>query len=286
MRQHDPDDKWKYSPCRAGVTILEVKMIVAAVQTSPVLGDPERNVSEALRTLAQIEADLLVLPELFNTGYAFGDAGRLLSLAETSDGKTISEISAVASSKRCWICGGFAEKASEGVYNSAFLTGPEGLVSVYRKTHLFGREKDLFLPGDTGFSVHEVGRVRVGMMICFDWIFPEAARSLALLGAEIILHPANLVLPYCPDAMVTRCLENRVFAITADRVGCDKGPDGPLHFMGRSQVVSPSGRVLCRATDSLEEVVVAEIEPKEACSKAVTGRNDLFSDRRPALYRT
>lgn len=261
-------------------------MLVAAVQSSPKLGDPVGNTLSALEMISAVEADLFVLPELFNTGYAFSDLKQLESLAERTDGKTISSLAAVASRKRCWICGGFAEKGGTGVYNSAFLLGPSGLESVYRKTHLFGREKRLFLPGDSGFSVQNAGAARVGMMICFDWLFPEASRSLALSGAGIILHPANLVLPYCPDAMVTRCLENGVFAITADRVGCDEGPDGEVRFIGCSQIVSPSGRVLARASDCREEILVVDIDPREADSKAITKDNDLFADRRPEFYRS
>ncbi|MFO0767873.1 MAG: nitrilase-related carbon-nitrogen hydrolase [Nitrospiraceae bacterium] len=89
----------------------------------------------------------------------------------------------------------------------------------YRKTHLFFEETLFFDPGDSGFQVWDVGGAKVGVMICFDWFYPESARTLALMGADIIAHPSNLVLPHCPDSMVTRCLENRVFSITANRIG-------------------------------------------------------------------
>ncbi|MFC1890366.1 nitrilase-related carbon-nitrogen hydrolase, partial [Thermodesulfobacteriota bacterium] len=117
------------------------------------------------------------------------------------------------------------------------------------------------------------------------WIFPECARTLALLGADIICHPANLVLPYCQDAMVVRCLENRVFAITANRTGEESRKSSePLRFTGHSQIVSPRGDRLLRASDDGETLETIDINPVEATDKRVTVRNDLFEDRRPELY--
>jgi predicted amidohydrolase len=122
------------------------------------------------------------------------------------------------------------------------------------------------------------------MMVCFDWIFPESARTLALLGADIICHPSNLVLPYCPDAMVTRCIENRVFAITANRVGSESRNKETLTFIGRSQVVDPKGKILHRASDKDEEANVVEIDPATARNKSLNRFNDLLKDRREKLY--
>ena len=105
------------------------------------------------------------------------------------------------------------------MFNSSVLVRPDGSREVYRKVHLFLDEKSIFTPGDLGFPVFEACGTTIGMMICFDWIFPEAARSLALAGAEIICHPSNLLLPWCQAAMVTRCQENMVLAVTSNRVG-------------------------------------------------------------------
>ena len=123
-------------------------------------------------------------------------------------------------------------------------------------------------------------------MICFDWRFPETARTLALEGADIIAHPANLVLPHCPQAMVTRSLENRVFTITADRVGTENRIAGQtLRFMGQSQVVDPDGQVLYRAPEEEEDMKIVEIDISKARSKTINLRNDIFKDRREDLYR-
>jgi predicted amidohydrolase len=157
------------------------------------------------------------------------------------------------------------------------------VIGTYRKVHLFDREKDLFEPGDRGFTVVAVSGVRLGLMICFDWIFPETARALSLMGAQVICHPANLVLPHCPQAMITRCVENRVFAITANRVGIEARAGEELRFIGTSQVISPRGEVLVRAGGD-EVIQIIDIDPAAADDKMVTRVNHVLADRKPAFY--
>jgi predicted amidohydrolase len=165
------------------------------------------------------------------------------------------------------------------------LIGPNGYIGTYRKTHLFFEETLWFVPGDTGFLVWDIGRARVGLLVCFDWFFPEAARSLALKGADVLCHPSNLVLPYCPDAMVTRCLENRVFAITANRVGREQRGEKPaLQFIGMSEIVAPNGRILCRSSEKEQELRLCEIDITEARNKRINPYNDLLKDRQPHWY--
>jgi len=101
-------------------------------------------------------------------------------------------------------------------------------LGTYRKIHLFYKEKLYFAPGENPPKVFNVNGVNIGVMICFDWIFPETARTLSLQGAELIAHPANLVLPYCQNAMITRSIENRVFTATANRVGSELREDEQL----------------------------------------------------------
>jgi predicted amidohydrolase len=159
-----------------------------------------------------------------------------------------------------------------------------GVVALYRKTHLFLDEQDLFLPGNTGFQVFEHAGARIGLMVCFDWYFPESARTLALRGSQIIAHPSNLVLPHCQTAMVTRCLENRVYAITTNRYGTEELGDKELTFTGASQLMTPRGERLLQAPVEGDCVLVAEIDPALADDKQVTPRNDLFANRRPEMY--
>ena len=255
------------------------------VQFCPVFGERDDNLRKSLALMDEVDADLLVLPELCTTGYAFTSKDEAAALAEpVPDGPSSQAWLKLAADKQMAIVAGIAEKAGDKVYNSAALLKPDGDVNIYRKAHLFHKEKLWFAPGDTAFCSHDIGRAQIGMMICFDWIFPESARLLSLNGAQVLCHPANLVLPYCPAAMITRCLENRVFAITCNRTGSESRGDQSFTFIGQSQVVSPRGEVLVRATETEEAVHTVEIDPAEAASKVIVEGNDLFADRRTALY--
>jgi predicted amidohydrolase len=258
-------------------------MRLAVVQTDPEFGNVEANVDQALHLMAGVEADLYVLPELFNTGYNFIDRPELESLAEEASGPTFKRIAAFATQRGCHVAYGFAERSSK-IYNSAALVGPVGLLGLYRKVHLFYRETLLFSPGDLGFPVFELPFGKVGMMICFDWFYPEAARAIAFQGAEVILHPSNLVLPYCPDAMITRCLENRVFAATANRVGRETRGESDFLYIGTSEIVSPRGEVLKRLDALSSGVAVVEVDASFARDKRLNEFNDLFEGLRPGLY--
>jgi len=263
------------------------KTIMAGfVQTDPVFGRVDENVRAALKEIKALKAGLVVLPELFSTGYQFCSMDEAMSLAEeVPGGPTTEALLEAASTSGTIIVAGILEKAGKKLFNSSILVSPEGFAGLYRKAHLFWREKNIFTPGDRPFEVFEVGGVRLGMMICFDWYFPEVARTLALKGADIICHPSNLVLPHCPAAMVTRCLENRVYAITANRAGVEERRKGePLRFIGQSQVVAPDGAVLYRAPDHGTDAAAVPIEPAKARNKAATRLNDIFKDRRKDLF--
>jgi Predicted amidohydrolase len=122
-------------------------------------------------------------------------------------------------------------------------------------------------------------------MICFDWFFPESARILSLKGADIICHPSNLVLPYCQDAMVTRCLENNVYAITANRTGCEERSGKSLYYTGKSQITSPDARILHQADGQKDEIGIVEIDVQMARNKKINNYNDVLADRRVEYYR-
>jgi predicted amidohydrolase len=192
----------------------------------------------------------------------------------------------LARAKDMWIVAGVAERAGRRCYNSAVIVGPAGWRGTYRKAHLFHEEKRWFAPGAGPFPVYDIGAARVGVMVCFDWFFPEVARALALAGADVIAHPSNLVLPYCPEAMITRCLENRVFAVTANRSGTEaRGGKRRLTYIGQSEIVAPDGRVLVRAGVDEARVGLATIDLRAARDKRLNRFNHLLRDRRAALYR-
>jgi predicted amidohydrolase len=201
------------------------------------------------------------------------------------DGQTTEFLLSLAKKFNAYFIAGLVEIENDRIYNSSVIVGPEDFIGRYRKIHLFDTEKSFFDTGTDAPPVFDLNGAKVGVMICFDWRFPETARSLALKGAEIIAHPSNLVLAHCPQAMITRCLENRVYAITADRVGDEsRVPDETLHFIGQSQVVDPDGNILVRASETEEEVHIVDIDLEKSRNKFLNSKNDIFKDRRPTLY--
>lgn len=261
-------------------------MKTGVYQNNPEFGESLKNVAEALTVLADAKADLVVMPELFNTGYRFTSKKELEYLAEEVPGGAVCEaLAEFAGSRKMFLVFGIAERDDNRFYNSAVLVGPQGFIGRYRKSHLFFEEKLFFEPGDTGFRVFDIGIARIGMMICFDWWFPEAARSLALMGADIICHPSNLVLKDCQRAMEIRSLENAVFSVTANRIGREARRGKPvLEFTGESQIVSPAGDTIVKMGKDDTGILVADIDVIKARDKSITVLNDRFSDRRPGLY--
>ncbi len=258
-------------------------MLVGFVQSSPALGDIGA-------TLALLEplldrcagAELVVLPELCNSGYDFATREQAIRAAESlHESRFLNFVRDRSRLRRFEIVTGFNELADGRLYNSAVLVTPDGVAGRYRKLHLFMNEKDLFAPGDVGLPIVERPFGRVGMLICFDWVFPEIWRVLALKGADIICHPSNLVIPGLAQRVLPiHALINRVFVVTANRVGTE----GALTFTGRSLIADPQGELLAEAPATGEHVGPSEVDVRQARDKQVTARNHLFNDRRPAEY--
>ncbi|MEM3734703.1 MAG: nitrilase-related carbon-nitrogen hydrolase, partial [Nitrososphaerales archaeon] len=177
--------------------MVERVIKLAYAQTNPTFGEVESNVEDALTLIRSTDADIIVFPELFNTGYAFIDREEVKRFAEeVPHGETCRALIEESGRQKKTIVAGLAEKAGDAVYNSAVIVSKGRLVGSYRKIHLFNREKILFNRGDLMPKVYDVEGVKLGVLICFDWLFPEIWRVLALKGADIIAHPSNLVLPY------------------------------------------------------------------------------------------
>lgn len=268
-----------------GDNTLSKKTTIALVQCEPAFLDRKNNIDRAISLMSGVDADVFVLPELFISGYTFADMSEVSVAAHRlEDDPMISRLTSLSKKRNIGICGGYVEESGGRFYNSSFFLGDGEVISNYRKTHLFADEKDFFTPGDTGFSIFEYRGVRCGMMICFDWVFPESARTLALRGAQVILHPANLVLPYCQRAIFARALENRVFIVTVNRIGREINGDFDNTFTGASQVVSPKGEYLVTLGETDETVETVTIDPQAADDKNITGKNHIFDDRRPEMY--
>jgi predicted amidohydrolase len=267
------------------------------------IGEVEANLAAASRGAEQAAAagaDLVVLPEMAASGYAFADQVELARFAEPATtaelGRALTGWARLAQAHNLYVCGGFPEVAAGAFYNSSALIGPDGLVGVYRKVHLFFREKELFQPGNLGFPVFDLPFGRVGMQVCYDIFFPESARSLVLGGAQLILSPGNFVRNFrrqvydqrgftqaCVAAMGIAS-QNQVHFALCDRTGEERG----IGFIGASIIVGWDGWPLAGpASADGEELLVADMDLAEATRKRQ--RNPLnhgILDRRPDQYRT
>jgi predicted amidohydrolase len=272
---------------------IVAKVTVAGIQFDPKIGLVRENRVRILSLIDEVTgqgAKLVVFPECALSGYVFDDLDEARMASERVPGPSTDAIAAVCRELRVYAVVGLLEDAGEAIYNSAVLCGPEGLIGVYRKTHLpfLGVDK-LTALGPDPYRVFEAGMGRIGMLICYDLRFPEPARCLALEGAEIIALPTNWPqgADTAPDFIVpTRAVENRVFVVAVNRAGEERG----AKFIGKSQIVDPSGRRLAMAQTTDETIVTATFDPTLAREKRLiitpgVFEMDMMGDRRPELYR-
>jgi len=268
--------------------------VVAVAQLAPVIGDPERNrlaAAGAVREAVSAGAQLVVLPELCDSGYVFDSAQEARRLAApVDDSATLRQWQDLAAAGQTVIAGGFCELGGDGrLYNSAAIVDASGIRARYRKAHLWDREKLVFTPGGAAPPVVSLPFGRVAVVICYDLEFPEWARLPALDGADLIAAPVNW--PLAPRPRGERPAEvvkaqadasvNGVFVAVADRCGTERGVD----WISRSVIIGPDGFPLAGPVlAGHPAVLVADCDLARARDKRLNDRNDLFADRRPELY--
>ena len=272
------------------VNVLPKQIRGAFVQMRPVFGANEVNVEQGINLASRLVADLYVFPELMNTGYAFKSKTECLKLSESlEDGPTVQSLQEFSEKKKCALVAGLAEREGVRTFNSSVVIERGEILGTYRKMHLFYREKLWFSKAESGFKVFDLKSLqcKIGVMICFDWIFPEVSRELAMSGAGVICHPSNLVLPGKAQAgTLVRAFENKVFIITANRVGNEnRGPKDKFRFTGRSQIASPLMESIASAGPSESVAKAASLDLELSRNKKATSMNDLMRDRRPEYYR-
>ncbi len=263
---------------------------VAGVQMDVRLGDVPANLAalrERLREAAGRGARLVVFPECALTGYGFRDKAEARPYAEPLPGPASDAVAADCRELGAWAAFGLLERDGDRLFNACALVGPSGLVAVYRKVHLPFMGVDRFAtPGDRPFAVHDLGGLRLGINICYDGSFPESARVLALLGADLIVLPTNWPAGaragcFLPEA---RALENHVYYFAVNRAGEERG----FRFVGQSRLIDYQGEALAAAGDG-EEIIYGEVDPEAARRKRVVvvpGEHevDRVGDRRPEMY--
>jgi predicted amidohydrolase len=269
------------------------QITVAGIQFDPKIGLVRENRVRILGLIDEVAAQgaqLAVLPECALSGYVFDDLDEARGASERVPGPSTEAIAATCKQLGVYAVVGMLEEMGDALYNSAVLCGPEGLVGVYRKTHLpfLGVDKMTAL-GPDPYRVYDTGIGRIGMLICYDLRFPEAARCLALAGADIIVLPTNWPqgAQASPDFVAqTRAMENRVFLVAVNRAGEERG----ARFIGKSQIVDPAGKRLAMADTTDETIITATFDPALARQKRLVIQPGVFEidtvgDRRPELYR-
>lgn len=267
--------------------------IVACCQIAVQIGDSAGNRSRARAAIIEAAdggARVIVLPELVNTGYVFSSFSELQSAAEPPDGPTITEWMELARQLNVIIVGGYAEQGLDGnVYNSAAIVDQSGVLTSYRKTHLWDREKvGLFTPGFDKPSVVDTAVGRIGLLVCYDLEFPEWVRSVAEAGALLLCAPVNWPLYPRPTGerpgeifrVQAAASSNRIFIAVADRAGVERGQE----WLGGSVIVDPDGYPASTLSLNHEAIVYATLNLPDAMNKSISDGNDVHRDRRPDLY--
>lgn len=265
---------------------------IAAVQMDPKLGEIDANRRAILQHLGEAAkngASLVAFPECALTGYGFASRAEALASAEPIPGQSVAMIAQACATLGTFCVFGLLEADGDRLFNACVLVGPEGLVGSYRKIHLPFVGVDRFAdPGDRPFAVHEANGLRIGMHICYDGAFPESARVLTLLGADLLILPTNWPThseTAAEHMMSCRALENVVYTMAVDRVGTESG----FEFIGRSSITDTAGNRLAFASADREEILYADIEPAKARAKKLIRRPglhevDRIGDRRPSFY--
>jgi predicted amidohydrolase len=289
---------------------------IAAVQMDCAFADKPKNldtIRARLREAAANEAQLVIFPECALPGYCFESLDEAKRHAEPITGPSTQALADECAKLGVWAVVGLLEcegdcafqavskiidaldrermlgVALATIYNACALIGPAGIVATYRKIHLPFLGVDRFTtPGDQPFAVHDVGGLRIGMNICYDGSFPESARCLMLLGADLIVLPTNWptgAISTAKTLIPARALENHVYYAAVNRVGTERG----FRFIGMSRIIGCSGEFLAVSDDDQPTILYAEIDPEKARNKHlvnIPGKYELHRtrDRRPRIY--
>lgn len=260
-----------------------MNVTVSIIQFQPLLAEPEENIRRLELLFDSVEGSrLVILPELSNSGYNFKGYKEAYQYSEVIGREGIFQdfLIARAKSKNIFIVSGINEREGDNLFNTAILVGTSGIIGKYRKVHLFMNEKDIFQRGNTGFPVFDLGGFKIGIMICFDYLFPEPWRIMAQKGADLICHPSNLLTGNAHRCLPGLSLMNRIFIATANRIGTE----GDITFSGRSVFTDPSGRITEMASPDKTEIITTEIDTQLSGNKMITARNHVFNDRMPEMY--
>ncbi|MCJ8014311.1 carbon-nitrogen family hydrolase [Paenibacillus sp. KQZ6P-2] len=263
----------------------ENKLGVALIQADIEIGSPQANKAHLEELMEQAvqqnpKPDLLVLPEMWNTGYALE---QIQDIADPEGQATQAWLSSFAQKHEVMIVGGsVAVKQGDQIFNTMYAFDQKGeKVGEYSKLHLFRlMDEEKHLTAGTELVTLDLGGFQAGASICYDIRFPELARSLALGGAKMLIVPAEWPHPrlhHWRTLLMARAIENQMYVVACNRVGSSRGTD----FFGHSLIIDPWGEIIAEGSES-EEIVTGLISPELVDD--VRGRIPVFADRRPEIY--
>ncbi|SHJ90187.1 Predicted amidohydrolase [Dethiosulfatibacter aminovorans DSM 17477] len=272
---------------------IELFVKIACIQTEVKLKDKEANMAIVISLMEEAStngANLIVLPELFNTGYTFNNRTEITSLAEPiPEGRTVQELIDYAKEKNIYIVGSLPEREGIDLYNTSVLVGPNGYIGKYRKTHLCGDEIYWFESGNLGYPVFHTEIGRIAMIICLDGYYPETYRICALQKADLICIPTNwahcdhLPAPWHtmgPTLTMANALSNHIFVAACSRVGQEPG----ISYAGHSLVASPTGAPISTIAGKNQQIIYAECNLADTRNRYLDKTNSRLANRRTDLY--
>ncbi len=265
---------------------------IAAVQMDCAFAEKATNletIRARLQEAAANGAQLVIFPECALPGYCFESKEEALPHAEPIPGPSSQALADDCARLNVWAVVGLLEKDGDRLFNACSLIGPHGIAATYRKVHLPFLGVDRFMtPGDQPFAVHDLGGLRIGMNICYDGSFPEAARCLMLLGADLIVLPTNWptgAISTAKTLIPARALENHLYYAACNRIGTERG----FNFIGMSRIIGCTGEFLAVSENDEPTILYADIDPAKARDKHrvfMAGKYELhrLKDRRPEMY--
>ncbi|MFC7392126.1 nitrilase-related carbon-nitrogen hydrolase [Scopulibacillus cellulosilyticus] len=233
---------------------------VAALQIHSLPKETEKNTEQAVkmtRQAAEKGADLIVLPELWSSGY-YLSFEEFKDLGETIEGKIVTTFQKLARELKTVLIVPFPEKEGNHLYISSAIIEKTGeLIGTFRKSFLWGREQEIFTPGDRVYNVFDTSLGKIGVLICYDIEFPEPSRLLALQGAELIIVPSVWSIPAetrWDIQLPARALDNTVYVLGVNTVG-----EGSC---GKTKLAAPDGKILCEAPRDEQFILLHDIDPE------------------------
>lgn len=252
-------------------------MIVSALQMNVIKNAKEQNLQTVSDRIGDTIVDLVVLPELFSTGYFYNDKSEILSIAEEiPNGETTKRLLQIAADKQCHIIGTIVEKEGDKLYITAVVVGPNQYIGKQRKRHLTKGELSFYTPGEES-RVFTINGCKIGVVVCFDGWFPESVRELIIRGAQIVCHSALITSPKTIDIMSVRAIENKVFLVVANSISSEVYQDTVITFRGDSRIIDYDGNIVAEAGKA-EQLLCAKVNETETIQKDLEDCEDILAE--------